>query len=320
MKKKKLPLQPDALSDGIDKLLQRKGLSLERLQTLLLVEEAGSLLEAAGQNKHRAAQFSRQIRELEEFFEIELTERSGRSKTLTKEGAELAAIAREFFLGMVNIRARAQDKKRWYRIGAGESLLHWIVIPGLAKLADSHKRTSFRLSNLQNGQIVARLKERTLDFGLLRAESICAPLKGAMLGQVSYCLVVPKALAATMPKGSDWRSVVSGLPLAVHLENTYVQAEFEGVMEELDLHPDIRLRYDTFPNAITAYESGQYAVLMVRLGRRQNFPKDCVVYDLPCLDKISRDIQLVWNPRFVRMIPDAESMRNHLIEVFTWPV
>lgn len=317
MKTKQISTQPDSLSRAINGLLQRNGLSLERLQTLLLVEQAGSLLAAAGRDRQRAALFSRQISALEEFFEVELTHQNGRCSRLTREGEELAVIAREFYLGIVALRTRLKDRKRWYRIGAGESLLHWIVIPGVAKLAKSHKRSSFRLSNLKNGQIVAHLEDRTIDFGLLRAESIRPPLKGATLGRVNYCLGVPKALADTLPKGSDWKTVVSTLPLAVHLENTYVQAEFESIINRFN--PDIRLRYDTFSNAMTAYESGQYAVLMIRLGQLQRFPKDCVVYELSCLDHISRDIQLVWNPRFLKMNPVADSIRSHLMDVFSWP-
>jgi DNA-binding transcriptional LysR family regulator len=46
-------------------IIQRSGLSLERLRVLVEVEEAGSLIRAAGGNDTRAGQYSRQLRELE---------------------------------------------------------------------------------------------------------------------------------------------------------------------------------------------------------------------------------------------------------------
>ena len=51
-------------------LFQTTGLTLERLHSFLMVAEAGGVTKAAGGDPNRQSLFSRQIKELEEFFGV----------------------------------------------------------------------------------------------------------------------------------------------------------------------------------------------------------------------------------------------------------
>ena len=63
------------------KLFLKSGLSLERLRAFLLFREAGSITRAAGGDPVRVSLISRQLRELEEFFEVELVAKISCTKT-----------------------------------------------------------------------------------------------------------------------------------------------------------------------------------------------------------------------------------------------
>lgn len=65
------------------KLLSKGGLSLDRLRALLEVGAAGSIVKAAGGDPVRQSQYSRQIKELEDFFQTKLVERHGKDSVRT---------------------------------------------------------------------------------------------------------------------------------------------------------------------------------------------------------------------------------------------
>lgn len=298
-------------------LFLRKGLSLERLRVLVDLHEAGSLIKAAKGDDTRAAQHARQIAELEKFFEFSLVRREGRRLVLNGDGVELARTAADFFRSVEDILQRGRGRERVYRIGAGESLLQWIVIPGLSAVSARFPLTEFRLSNLQNSQIVLGLEERTLDYGLVRRESLRKPLEGLRLGTVGYNLCVPRPMLKGFDR-ADWRGLLEKLPLAVHLETSYVQSELAAALDGLGVRPHVRLRCGTFPSAMAALKTGAYATLMIRFPGTDPLPDDVEIVPLPCLEHTHRNVFLAWNPRLLTMRPEAERIRKALHEHFAW--
>ena len=78
------------------KLFAESGLSLDRLRAMLEVGASGSIAKAADGDPVRQSQYSRQIKELEDFFRVKLMERDGKGMRLTTNGRELARISRFF--------------------------------------------------------------------------------------------------------------------------------------------------------------------------------------------------------------------------------
>ena len=77
-----------------ERVFAESGLSLDRLRALVEVGAAGSIVRAAGGDPGRQSQYSRQIKELEDFFQTGLVERHGKGIRLTAGGRELARISR----------------------------------------------------------------------------------------------------------------------------------------------------------------------------------------------------------------------------------
>src|SRR5580704_17072171 len=130
-------------------LFGERGLSLERLRTLLEVRDAGSITAAAPGDPVRQSQYSRQLRELSEFFGVKVGRRQGKLLKFTAEGSRLAELVHEQLRSLQDFRAECRTDCADYVIGAGDSLLHWLIIPRLgaligAKLPDRFATVSLR--------------------------------------------------------------------------------------------------------------------------------------------------------------------------------
>ena len=103
----------------IAELLSESGLSLERLQSFSRVAEAGGVTRAAKGDATKQSLYSRQIKELEEFFGAELMRRKGRGIVLTTAGERLHAIAREHFAAMIDFKLECQGQPLEIAIAVG---------------------------------------------------------------------------------------------------------------------------------------------------------------------------------------------------------
>src|SRR5215831_11219024 len=116
-----------------EKLFAESGLSLDRLKALLAVGAAGSIVKAAEGDPVKQSQYSRQIKELEDFFRIKLVERHGKGIRLTANGKELARISRFFLLGLSNFQRGCLAEERTYRIGGSPAFIQTRLLPLLAE-------------------------------------------------------------------------------------------------------------------------------------------------------------------------------------------
>src|SRR5437870_2183319 len=91
-------------------LLQKGGISLDRLQSFCLVAQAGGVTKAAKGDPAKQSLFSRQIKELEEFFGTELIRRKGRGISLTESGERLNMIARECFASLIDFQSECKGR------------------------------------------------------------------------------------------------------------------------------------------------------------------------------------------------------------------
>ena len=75
-----------------ESLFANTGLSLERLKTFREIVAAGGITAAAGDDSNRQSQFSRQLKELEKYFGVELLKRGRGPAELTDAGERLYEI------------------------------------------------------------------------------------------------------------------------------------------------------------------------------------------------------------------------------------
>ena len=192
-----------------EKLFEHSGLSMDRLRTLCEVADSGGMANAAPGDPARQSLYSRQIRELEGFFGVELVRRRGKGIEITAAGKELAAAAREHLTRLGDFLMSGSGRPVEFHVAAGGSLLEWLVIPFLAAQRGRLKNVSFRFSDMRSQEIVEALREHRVDFGILRANAVAHPLKKIVVRKMGYKVFAPQAWAARIQKN------LSSFPMAI---------------------------------------------------------------------------------------------------------
>jgi DNA-binding transcriptional LysR family regulator len=198
---------------------------------------------------------------LENFFEVELTRRQGKVLVLTDAGHELATIAREAIGRLHDFHTRAAGEAVSFSIGAGDSLLHWLV---LLRLAALRPEVNLRLLNLRTSEVTNRLHDLSLDFGLVRRGAVSPPLKCAQLGKMEKALFCPRA---RFDKAPDARRVCEALPLAMQSSDGVFTRQVGGWAKKLNVPIRVKIECGAFPQASRAVRSGQCAAILPKLAR-----------------------------------------------------
>lgn len=292
-------------------LFSERGLSLDRLKVLIEVRDAGSIAQAAPGDPVRQSQYSRQLRELSEFFGVEVAQRRGKLLKLTAQGERLAELAREQLRSLQDFRAECREESVVFTIGAGDSLIQWLVIPRLGALLEAFPGTRFATINQRTNEIVQQLTECRLDFGILRKNALAPGLKSVSLGVVRYVALVPEALARRRKKLA-LRDLLSGLPLATQTTDGQFTAGLRELARALDVPLVPALSCQSFPQTMAAVRSGGFASIVPELAVRDLPAASVHRIEDPALATLDREAMLAWNPRLIRIRPNAAKIAERL--------
>jgi DNA-binding transcriptional LysR family regulator len=194
-------------------LLSRTGLSLDRLANFCQFADEGSIAKAAKGDVVRQSQISHQIRDLSEFFGVELVRRKGRGLELTEAGRELAAIGRSNFTGLNDFLARCEKTEWTARIVASNSVGYWLVLPAIEKLRELMPNVRIEIHHEQTREMATATREGTYDIAFLREDAVLPGLKKKMLRKVGHSLLVPKKISPKRPR--DLVAALANLPTAL---------------------------------------------------------------------------------------------------------
>jgi len=291
----------------VSELLQLSGLSFDRLQSFRLVAEAGGVTKAAKGDPAKQSLYSRQIRELEEFFGAELIRRRGRGISLTRAGENLHAIVRENFAALSDFKAACQGQPVEAAIGTGDSVIQWLLLPRLAEIRKRVPSVRFKFLNLTTGDAVKRLADGMIDFSIVRADAIARPLQATPLGIMGYSLFVPRGLASSTGKMSDPK-ILDDLPLAT-LEG---EGSFRSALAEIaakhKVRVNIRIECSSFPLAARAVSKGDFAAILPAIAASELQSLPAVEVQLGFLRRFDRKMCLASNPRTVSIRPILQNV------------
>ncbi|HVU18297.1 MAG TPA: LysR family transcriptional regulator [Candidatus Didemnitutus sp.] len=288
-----------------EKLFSERGLSLDRLRVMVEVHDAGGIAKAAPGDPIRQSQYSRQLRELSEFFGTEVARRHGRQLRLTPQGIVLAELVRSQMQSLQDFRAECRAETVDFTIAAGDSLIQWLVIPRLAAVTQRQTTVRFATTNLRTNEIVQQMKDGRVDFGILRKDAASAPLKTALLGTLSFVAVVPKRLVPTKA-GLAMRDLLHRFPFATHTSDGQFTQKLREIAVELKSELRPSLICQSFPQAAAAVRSGGFWSVLPALAL--NDLEADSYWETPAdpLKKLDRPIVLAWNPRLLRVRPSAK--------------
>lgn len=292
------------------RLFAESGLSLDRLRALLEVGAAGSIVKAAQGDAVRQSQYSRQIKELEDFFRTRLIERQGRGTRLTASGRELARISRFFMLGLANFQRGCVAAEQHFRIGAGPTFIGHFLLPALGGEGRLGQSTRYTTEAVRGDEVERRLHDLTLDFAVVTRSPLSRPLQTRELGAWGLGVWMPARWRFSAAEAAE---ALAGrnLPLAL------AEAELEGLGLEWLAEPQASLVCDSFLEALTVLTGGFAAAVLPDFLAPTKGSKAFVRVAAPRLEgRVSRYF-LAWNPRLLRLNPHAVRRRDWLLQVLT---
>ena len=294
-------------------LFSERGLSLDRLKVLIEVRDAGSIAQAVPGDPVRQSQYSRQLRELSEFFGCEVAQRRGKILKLTAQGERLAELARDQLRSLDDFRSECKQQSVAFTIGAGDSLIQWLVIPRLGKIIEEFPNTHFATTNLRTNEIVQQLTDSRLDFGIIRKNAMAPGLKSVSLGVVSYVALIPDSLAKQ--KKLTLRHAFEKLPLATQTTDGQFASGLRDIAKALDVPLAPALACQSFPQTMAALRAGRFWAIVPELAVRELPSGIAHRISDPALQQLNREAMLAWNPRLVRVRPNAAKIATRWQQV-----
>ncbi len=289
------------------RLFAESGLSLDRLKALLEVGAAGSIVKAANGDPVRQSQYSRQIKELEDFFRTRLIERQGKGTRLTASGKELSRISRFFMLGLSNFQRGCLAEEQTFRIGASATFIRQFLLPVLSGRSLRKGGARYASEVATDEEIERRLHDLTLDFGVVGIAELSRPLQTKILGEWKLELWVPKALLLSTSRAA-MAFEQGGLPIVL-------ARELQGLDAVGPVEQQACLACDSFLDSRAALEGQEVAALLPNFLTRSETSKSFLRVHIPKVDACTFHFHLAWNPRLLRLNPHAVRRRDWLADV-----
>lgn len=296
-------------------LLGKGGLSLDRLQSFCLVAQAGGVTKAAKGEANRQTLYSRQVKELEEFFGVELVRRKGRGIVLTGAGERLNVLARECFASLLDFKSECKGLPVEIVIGAGESIIDWVLVPRLADVRKQLPNVQIKFLNLESDEVVRGLAEGVIDFGIVRDDAIGKPLKAVSLGAMGYSLFVPEGLQPVDVNNDLGVKLLQTLPLATLEGEGSFRRELAAISRRHRLKLKIEVECASFPLVARAVRTGGLAAILPTVAAA-DLGSGVREVKLKALGSLERRICLAWNPRVLRIRNALDGARKTFIQFF----
>src|SRR5436190_13507779 len=282
-------------------LFSHRGLTLDRLHALILLEETGSLIRAAKGDAGRQSRLSHQLRDLSEFFGTELTVRDGKTIKLTTAGEALARMAREHFLGLRAFREQVAGIVTTFCVGAGDSLTQSLLVPAIGKIRLGGSRVQMMLNNLRTQDIVEHLMERQIDFGLLREDAVKAPLSKTRICELRFAMFVPaRLLSARSPR--TVKEALLKCPYAAIAGDGQLMERLRELCRSFGGKFVPELTCNTIGQCVAAVETGAFAAVLPVHAWKRPLTNEYVAIHEDCLSGLRRRIALAWHSRTLEVM------------------
>jgi DNA-binding transcriptional LysR family regulator len=251
-----------------------------------VVAEQGGFARAAPGDPNLQSQLSRQLKELERALGYPLVERTPGGLRPTREGAALLRAVRTLARELDELRLTSLGGRRKAVLGAGDSVLQWLVLPRLAAVVGD--TLDLELFALAADATVTALQEERIDLGLLRANEASGDFKTVRLGTIEYGLYETKR----------------GLPLAVATSE-------RGLSSSLWLEREPRLRCETFPQVAQAVRAGTHAGVLPTFAAPL-LGSAVRRVELASLAAASSPLALAWRARVLERRPELKALKSSL--------
>ncbi len=293
-------------------VFENKGFSLERLRLLCNVARMGGIRAAVGDDPVRQSLASRQLKELSEYANVELTKRIGRGIEVTPEGEELVDIGNEFFARMSTFLQRTHNLPIDFRLGVGDSIFQWQILPNMKEFENRFTSCKLIPYSYSSSEIIKAVESRKLDAGIVRKSAITdTDLIAKQIGEVHYKLFVP----AHFCKASRQNQLpqIARVPFCTLTGGgEYAKATIR-FLSAFNGHP--ALNCSSMTQMFAAVQSGQYAAILPENAESGTNTTLTKTFTLPELTAFTRQISLIFKPD-IRESKDKSAIIDFLSTCF----
>lgn len=293
-------------------LANQSGFSLERLASLCEVAEAGSIGQASRGDANRQSLLSRQIAELEAVFGIALLARQSRPYRLTNEGRELALATRQFFQSVDDLQRRAENTAQRVVIGAGETLIQWLLFPACEAIQRQAGKIVFTFKNLDSTRLLEALQQGEIDLALIRREEVTPSLTHTEAWTYAQAAFVPKVLSRST--SALKLEELAALPWAVLEGRGHFRQFVENKARESGIKLNAVLECSSYSQVAMAIQTGRYAGFLPEFAKNSAFAGKSEMIQRPLEKglKYERSLVLAWREVTVRSRPVVEGLISKL--------
>ncbi len=299
-----------------EELFARSGLSLDRLRSFLAFAQKGSIAKAAPGDVNLQSQMSRQISELEAFFATELTVRRGKSLEVSAAGARLAMLIQQQLQDLEDFRREQAQVKKAFVVGAGASILDWLVLPALAGIREALGQATIRLDTLRSRALVEAVKEGRVDFAIVRENALPEKARRHPVRRIRFHLCVPRRLLKRGAPASwvEDPAVWAELPFTAGKDGGQLDATIRQAMREagVDFRPVVEC--NSMLQARQMIERGECAGVLPSVGIHGLAAKHVIVREFAPLKNYGHPLVLHWNERQMRRRGIEEDAIRHIAE------
>jgi DNA-binding transcriptional LysR family regulator len=236
------------------------GISIERLHTFCAVVSEGSITAAAQGDPNRQSQFSRQLKELEQALGAKLFRKEGKILKLTETGREFAVIALGFFNALDDLQAKTAGHAETVVLGAGESILRWLVIPRIPEVMTGPNAVRLELRTCRTEEAVRCVQDGSLDLAIVRSDSVDDSFRSIPVGAIDYCLVVPRH--GLPEKSAAAVSLMKEIPLALLRSEGMLARGVIELARKKEYPITVRAKADSFSLLIELMENTDLASVL----------------------------------------------------------
>jgi DNA-binding transcriptional LysR family regulator len=289
------------------------GFTVERLRAFCKIAESGSIVLAARGDPTRQSQFSRQVKELEEFFGTKLIERAGKTIRLTEDGRKLALLTQAYFRSVEELRA-SSAKEEVVRIGAGESVFRWMVMPRLAELQNLASNVRLEFLTKTTAQSVESVKAGHLDLAIVRKEAVDDSLSMLPCGSLAYALVVPrKILPGRTAAGFQ---LLQRIPFALLTGDGVLAKGVLALAAKINVKLDIRVRAEGFSLLVSAIENADLAAVIPVPAVAGLSKERFASIEIEELKSLTRELALVYSPQAAELRGNVRRIAPKISSLF----
>ncbi|MCX6927906.1 MAG: LysR family transcriptional regulator substrate-binding protein, partial [Verrucomicrobia bacterium] len=151
--------------------------------------------------------------------------------------------------------------------------------------------------NLSTSEVVRRLADGVIDFGVVRKDAVARPLQCVSLGVMGYSLFVPEGLRGA----GTGAKALGALPLATLEGEGSFRKELAAIARKNRIGLKIEVESASFPLVARAVETGSVGAVLPSVAAAELGRLGAQELKIGILDGLRREVCLAWNPRLLRI-------------------